>query len=130
MRCALYLGWSVFDLFGATDDEPVMVSFKSNRDVAFEVKDLAAAEKFYGDVMGFELAERRGDSLVYETGHLTLYVKESGDPHPPMLSFRVPDLEEARSYLEENGCEITAEWDRALYFRDPLGVVHDIIKEK
>ena len=31
-----------------------------NRDVAFEVKDLAAAEEFYGGVMGFELAERQG----------------------------------------------------------------------
>jgi catechol 2,3-dioxygenase-like lactoylglutathione lyase family enzyme len=107
-----------------------MVSFRSNRDVAFEVGDLAAAEEFYGGVMGFELMERRGDTLVYDTGHLTLYVKESGEPHPPVLSFRVRDLSEARSHLEENGCVVTAEWDRALYFRDPLGVVHDIIEEK
>ncbi len=78
--------------------------------------------------MGFELVERRGETLVYETGHLTFYVKESGAPHPPVLSFRVRDLGEAREYLVENGCEVTAEWDRALYFRDPFGVVHDIIK--
>ena len=107
-----------------------MVSFRSNRDVAFEVEDLVAAEEFYGGVMGFELVERRGNTLVFETGHLTLYVKESGDMHPPVLSFRVPDLGEARKYLVENGCEVTVEWDRALYFRDPLGVVHDIIEEK
>jgi catechol 2,3-dioxygenase-like lactoylglutathione lyase family enzyme len=107
-----------------------MVSFRSNRDVALEVKDLAAAEEFYGGVMGFEHGERRGDTLVFETGHLKLYVKESGNPHPPVLSFRVPDLGEARRFLEENGCEVTAEWDRALYFRDPLGVVHDIIEER
>jgi catechol 2,3-dioxygenase-like lactoylglutathione lyase family enzyme len=107
-----------------------MVSFRSNRDVAFEVRDLAAAEEFYGGVMGFELVERRGKALVFETGHLTLYVKESGDPHPPVLSFRVGDLGEAKEFLVENGCEVTAEWDRALYFRDPLGVVHDIIEEK
>jgi catechol 2,3-dioxygenase-like lactoylglutathione lyase family enzyme len=105
-----------------------MVSFRSNRDVAFEVKDLAAAEAFYGGVMGFELVERKGEALVYETGHLTLYVSESGDPHPPVLSFRVGDLGEARRHLEENGCEVTEEWGRALYFRDPFGVVHDIIE--
>jgi catechol 2,3-dioxygenase-like lactoylglutathione lyase family enzyme len=107
-----------------------MMSFRSNRDVAFEVRDLAAAEAFYDKIMGFELVEPKGDTLVYETGHLTLYVKKSGDPHPPVLSFRVPDLSEAKQYLVENGCEVTVEWDRALYFRDPLGVVHDIIEER
>ncbi len=107
-----------------------MVSFRSNRDVAFEVEDLAAANEFYGGVMGFELVERRGETLVYETGHLTFYLKESRNPHPPVLSFRVMDLGEAREFLVENGCEVTAEWDRALYFRDPFGVVHDIIEEK
>ena len=107
-----------------------MVSFRANRDVAFEVRDLAAAEEFYGGVMGFELVERRGEALVYKTGHLTLYVKESGDPHPPVLSFRVLNLGEAKAFLLEKGCELTAEWESTFYFRDPLGGVHDIIEEK
>lgn len=112
------------------DTELTLTTFRSNRDVAFEVGDIGEAERFYGGVMGFELVERRDKTLVYETGHLTLYINESEVPHPPVLSFRVENLAEAKEHLTGNGCEIVVEWPRALYFRDPLGVVHDIIEEK
>ena len=106
------------------------MEFKSNRDVAFDVSDIGEAERFYGEVMGFELVERKERTLVYMTGHLTLYIKESASPHPPVLSFSVEDLAEAKEYLMRNGCEIVVEWPKALYFRDPLGVIHDIIEKK
>jgi catechol-2,3-dioxygenase len=108
----------------------IVVSFRANRDVAFEVRDLAHAEQFYSGVMGLDLVERRDGTLVYNAGYLTLHIKESVEPHPPVLSFGVLDLAEAREHLVENGCEIVVEWGRSLYFRDPFGVVHDIIEER
>ena len=106
-----------------------MIAFKSNRDVAFEVTNIVEAENFYSGVMGFELVEKRDSTLIYETGHLTLYIKESENPHPPVLSFKVKDVSEAKEYLQEHGCQIMKEWPRAIYFRDPFGVVHDIIRK-
>lgn len=107
-----------------------MVSFKANRDVAFDVKDLAEAEKFYGQVMGLKLVEKKEDTLIYDAGYLTFYIKESPEIHPPVLSFRVENLDQAKKHLTDNGCEIIIEWGRALYFKDPQGITHDIIEEK
>ena len=62
---------------------------------------------------------------VYNTGHFTLYVQE-GKPHPPVPSFTVPDIKEARNKLIEAGCTIIIDRDTSLYFRDPDGVLWDI----
>lgn len=106
-----------------------MITFRSNRDVAIEVADLAGAEEFYGGALGFRLERKAPGLLVYDTGHITLYVKQADEPVPSVLSFSVPSLEEAKAHLIENGAEILVEWGRSLYFQDPLGIVHDVIED-
>lgn len=43
-------------------------------------------------------------------------------------SFTVKGLQEARAYLTENGGEIVSERGRSLHFRDPFGILYDIIE--
>jgi len=86
------------------------------------------AEEFYGGVLGFELKRREAEHLVYDTGHLTLYVIPAEEPRPPVLSFTVPDLGEAKAHLARNGAEVIVERDSSLWFRDPFGIVHDVIE--
>jgi hypothetical protein len=31
--------------------------------------------------------------------------------------------------LKENGCRIVTDWGGAIYFRDPFGVVFDVIED-
>ncbi|MCW4050926.1 MAG: VOC family protein [Candidatus Bathyarchaeota archaeon] len=64
---------------------------------------------------------------VYDTGHITFYLVEV-TPHPPIPSFTVPDLDEAKKHLTRNGCVILEERPSGFYFRDPTGVTFDSIE--
>ena len=51
-------------------------------------------------------------------------------PHPPVLSFKVECLSDAKRRLQEGGCEIVVERKKSVYFKDPTGVVFDVIESK
>lgn len=106
-----------------------MNTFRSNRDIAVSVTDLASAERFYGGVLGFKLERKTSEQLVYDAGHFTLYISEDEKAHLPVPSFTVENLREAKAYLVEHGAEIVSERKSSLYFRDPFGIVYDIIEE-
>jgi len=103
------------------------MKFISNRDMALGVYDIESASAFYGEVLGFKINREEKGLRVYETGNFMLYVEESV-PYPPVPSLTVRNLAEAKKYLLENGCEIINELEKSLYFRDPYGVVWDIIE--
>ena len=103
------------------------MKFLSNDDIAIRVENLAVATKFYENTLGFNLIKSEPGLRVYHTGHFTLYVEE-GDPHPPVPSFTVKSLSKAKKHLVENGCTILFERDSSFYFKDPTGVIWDIIE--
>lgn len=102
--------------------------FRSNRDVAIHVPDKAAAEKFYGNVLGFKLIGHGKDHLVLDTGNFHLWISEASTPLSYVPSFSVNDREVARHYLEARGC--VAVTGAPTYFRDPFGFVFDVIEHK
>jgi len=103
------------------------MKFTGNKDIAVTVGSLEKSRVFYENVLGFTPKKVEEKLVVYDTGAITLYVQEQGR-HPPVPSFTVENLAEARAHLEVNGCVVTKVWDRALYFRDPDGNVWDIIE--
>jgi catechol 2,3-dioxygenase-like lactoylglutathione lyase family enzyme len=98
------------------------------------VKDIEAAKKFYGGVLGLRLNPNgdHGDWLEFEAGNVTLAVMT---PHThdyefsPLpigtLALRVPDVAEAKAKLEAAGVEVNEMWDsgscRGAGMRDPSG---------
>jgi catechol 2,3-dioxygenase-like lactoylglutathione lyase family enzyme len=111
----------------APDSSSLAVSFRSNRDIAIHVPDLAVAEEFYGKVLGFNLLGRSDEYLVFDTGSFRLYAS-CGALCSFVPSFDVPDLDSARRCLEAAGC---TEVDGApTYFKDPFGFVFDIIQRR
>jgi catechol 2,3-dioxygenase-like lactoylglutathione lyase family enzyme len=109
------------------------VSFRSDGNVAIHVPDLARAEAFYGGVLGFPLAEKTADQLVFDTGALRLYVnRDAGALMPFIPALEVADCAAAKAHLQRAGCEIVREWPggHALYFRDPFGFVLDIVERR
>ena len=103
------------------------MKFTGNRDIAVTVKSLEKSRVFYENVLGLN-PKNVGEKLaVYDTGSITLYVQEQ-EHHPPVPSFSVENLAEARAHLEANGCEVTKEWKGALYFRDPDENIWDVIE--
>jgi predicted enzyme related to lactoylglutathione lyase len=102
--------------------------------VAVPTKDVQRAERFYGQVLGFEKNPNSlHDWIEFETGNVTLaLVSAEGhglefEPLPRgSIALRVPDVAEARAKLVEAGVEISGEtWDSGVCngvgFRDPDG---------
>jgi catechol 2,3-dioxygenase-like lactoylglutathione lyase family enzyme len=96
--------------------------------MAIHVKDLKKAEKFYTGVMGFTLLGKSGKQLEYQTGHFLLSVNKGSKTQSPIPSFNVRSAIEAKSFLRKNGCTILVDRGNSLYFKDPFGIVYDIIK--
>jgi extradiol dioxygenase family protein len=84
--------------------------------VAVPSQDRASLERFYGDTLGLERNPNSTERWVeYETGNLTLALvqpEEIGRPFEPLpggtIALRVPDVEAAKSKLEEVGVEFPA----------------------
>lgn len=103
--------------------------------------DLAAAERFYSEVLGLEKYSSFGVAVSFRTDHGVLLifdpakailpnrgVPSHGAIGPGHLAFAMPaaDLEAWRAHLQAHGVAIEMEvnWEQggtSLYFRDPAG---------
>ena len=106
-------------------------TFKTDGNFAIHVTDLEKAERFYSDMLGFELISKSGSQLVYETGVIRLYINIDGKIIPFIPALEVPDYEQAKALLIANGCTIIKEFEggHALYFSDPFGITMDMIQK-
>jgi len=100
---------------------------RSSRDVVVRTEDWDAAQRFYGSLLGFDVAHR-GDALIgYETGAIRLYV-ERGSAHGPVFDFLVEDVAAAKCRLLGEGCTLIED-DASVprcYLRDPFGLVFNL----
>jgi predicted enzyme related to lactoylglutathione lyase len=102
--------------------------------ITVSTKDIDAAVKFYGEVLGLEESKRWGDmpAVEFETGSLTIAVMQSeafgveprANNHP--IELRVEDFKAVRSELESRGVEFKGETiDSGVcfqaHFEDPDG---------
>src|SRR3954447_21627299 len=80
-------------------------------------KDFAAAEEFYGKVLGLPCTASYGKmpGAEFETGNLTLQVMDSAaigrefEPNKQPIAFHVDDVEAARAELESRGTKFLGE---------------------
>jgi catechol 2,3-dioxygenase-like lactoylglutathione lyase family enzyme len=106
------------------------MNFTSNGNFAIHVTDLDQARTFYQKTLGFTLVADSNEKLVFQTGKFTLYVNKDDKEMAFIPALEVSDYEAAKQFLRTSGCEIIREWpnSKALYFRDPLGQVIDVIE--
>jgi catechol 2,3-dioxygenase-like lactoylglutathione lyase family enzyme len=90
---------------------------------------LRKAEAFYSGVLGFRLLAKSPTQLEYDTGRFLLYVNKGATVCPPIPSFTVINAAAAKAHLESNGCEVIEDRDGGLYFKDPFGMVYDVIQD-
>jgi len=104
--------------------------------VAVATKDIEAAMKFYGDVLGLPFGKQWGQmpAAEYETGTLTIAVMQSEAfglefrPNNHPIALHVDDVEAARGELESrgvrfNGDIIDSGVCHQTFFEDPDGNV-------
>ena len=85
--------------------------------IALPTQDFAAAEKFYGEVLGLERSKQWGDmpAREFETGSLTIALMQSDafgldfSPHSHPVALQVDDVASAREELESQGIEFAAD---------------------
>ena len=112
------------------------------RHVALYSADLAAAERFWVDVMGYAVEWRPDDDNVYLTAgrdNLALHRARAASPTPDRLDHiglavpRPEDVDAWARHLEAHGVALAAapkqhrDGSRSLYFRDPGGILVQII---
>jgi catechol 2,3-dioxygenase-like lactoylglutathione lyase family enzyme len=103
--------------------------FRSNNCIAVHVRSLSKAESFYGDVLGFRLRKKTKKYLEFDTGVLRLFVNLSAKVQRPTPSFTVKNIARAKRLLKGGGCRILVDRGESLYFRDPFGMIFDVIEE-
>ena len=102
--------------------------------LAVATKDVDAAEKFYGEVLGLPRVKRWGSmpAVEFETGHLTLALMQSDAfglefrPNNHPIALHVEDFEGAKAELESRGVEFRGDViDSGVclqaFFEDPDG---------
>lgn len=105
------------------------MKFRSNNCVAVDLPDLRKAESFYSGVMNFRLLAKTASHLEYDTGRFILHINKAPQIRPPMPSFTVINAKEAREHLQQHGCEILDDRGDSLYFKDPFGLVYDLVQD-
>ena len=104
--------------------------FRSNRDVAIEVPDLARARAFYVDGLGFALCSESATHVEVDTGTLRLWIKAGPAARAFMPSLDVESVARARSIVLTAGGQIvdgTAS-DDGFVFTDPFGLAIDVVR--
>ena len=102
--------------------------------ITLGTRDIAAAEKFYTEVLELPIGKRWGNmpGVEFETGNLTIAVMQADafgvefDAHSLPVEFHVDDFEAAKAALSERGVEFRGETlDSGVclqaFFSDPDG---------
>ena len=101
--------------------------------IAVPTQDFAAAEEFYGGVLGLERSKQWGDmpAREFETGSLTIAIMQSDafgiefERHSHPIALQVDDVEAARAELESKGVQFADTIDSGVChmapFSDPDG---------
>lgn len=105
-----------------------MSTYISNGCVCITVPDINKAEKFYSGIMGLDLLSKNDKQLIYNTIHFTLFVEKNEKTYPPVPSFTVDNIKNAKDGLADAGCKIVREGDKWFWFKDPFGNVFDVIE--
>jgi predicted enzyme related to lactoylglutathione lyase len=96
-------------------------------DNLLQSEDPRQAAAFYVEQLGFTVTGDTPKMMSLEGKHINLYI-ERGPALGPVLEITVKDVEETKSRLTKNGCEIIKDepdFPRC-YVRDPFGLIYNL----
>ena len=107
------------------------MKIRMSPNVAVRHKQFSAAMDFYSGVLGFENRSSDPELGDFAAGPINLFVLADQELSGPVMELFVEDLDEARKYLEANGCKVLR-WrgkGQDCYIQDPFGVIYNIWEE-
>jgi DNA-binding CsgD family transcriptional regulator/catechol 2,3-dioxygenase-like lactoylglutathione lyase family enzyme len=90
-------------LFGRGETMEVPVSLGALGQIARGVKDIEAASRFYGEVLGLPHLYTFGTLAFFDCGGVRLFLSQGEGSADSILYFRVPDIHAAHKALSERG---------------------------
>jgi predicted enzyme related to lactoylglutathione lyase len=97
------------------------------KDILIQAPDPAQAAAFYVEHLGFTITDPNPQMIALEGKNINLFI-EPGPSLGPVLEVTVADVNEARSRLVKNGCEVVKdepEFPRT-YVLDPFGLIYNL----
>jgi hypothetical protein len=98
-------------------------------DILIQTQDPKHAALFYVKQLGFEITDERPNTISLHGEHINLFI-ERGPALGPVLEVTVDSVEEAKSRLVQNGCEIVKDepdFPRC-YVKDPFGLIYNLTR--
>lgn len=109
------------------------MKFKMSPNVAVRTqKQFTEALEFYTNILGFNNRSTDPDLGDFDANPINLFILEDDEFRGPVMELFVADLEEARTFLEANGCKILR-WrgkGQDCYIEDPFGVRYNVWEQK
>jgi len=98
-------------------------------DILIQAEDPGKAAAFYVEQLGFVITGCDPQMISLHGPHINLFI-ERGPALGPVLEVMVPNVEEARVRLEQNGCQVIKDepdFPRC-YIKDPQGLIYNLIQ--
>ena len=98
-------------------------------DILIQSQDPANAASFYVGQLGFAITDEAPNMISLHGAHINLFI-ERGPALGPVLEVTVRSVEEAKSRLVKNGCEIIKDepdFPRC-YVKDPFGLIYNLTR--
>lgn len=96
-------------LHGRKPDMDAALAMGPIGQVSRSVKDIAAAERWYGEVLGLTHLYTFGQLAFFDCGGVRLYLQEAETAGPEsVIYFRVPDIRSAHAALQARGVDFTS----------------------
>jgi len=98
-------------------------------DILIQAQDPKKAAFFYVKQLGFEITGETPNLISLHGANINLFI-ERGPALGPVLEVTVDSVEEAKTRLVQNGCEIVKDepdFPRC-YVRDPFGLIYNLTK--
>jgi predicted enzyme related to lactoylglutathione lyase len=97
------------------------------KDILIQAPDPAKAAAFYVEQLGFAITDLNPKMMTLHGNNINLFI-EPGPALGPVLEVSIADVEEARTRLVKNGCEVVKdepEFPRT-YVKDPYGLIYNL----
>jgi predicted enzyme related to lactoylglutathione lyase len=97
------------------------------KDILIQAPNPAKAAAFYVEQLGFAITDPNPKMMALHGKNINLFI-EPGPALGPVLEVTVADVDEAKSRLIKNGCEVVKDEPDfpRIYIKDPCGLIYNL----
>ncbi|KAA0210503.1 MAG: VOC family protein [Ignavibacteriaceae bacterium] len=104
------------------------MKFEFSPHIAIKVRKYDDAIKFYKEVLGMEIVNRKDFETHFKKDGINFYIENDEKmPGVTFFEFKVDDVKETLKLMEENGCVLTQVYsNKSIMMADPFGIKYHL----